>query len=185
MNFIHQLRERIGFWMLRRKSEDIQRNRAESIRWSEKPSIALLYFNRPEEEKYLHQWVENKGKDGFKIRSLGFVELKKGEQLPPSGLRYEYFSQRDLNWWYQPVSPSVKNFIEKEFDVLIDLDRVGRLPIRYALQQSKSRMKIGRCGEDIPFDLCFDVDKLTDIKSFLRVTEQYLAMFDPRNDPNE
>ncbi len=185
MKFIQQIRERIGFWMLRRKTEDVQRNRADAIRWSEKPSIALLYFSRPEEEKYLRDWIEQKGRDGFKIRSLGFVELKKGEVLPAAGLRYEYFSQHDLNWWYQPNAVAVKNFINEEFDVLIDLDRIGRLPIRYALQQSKSRMKIGRCGEDIPFDLCFEVDRNTSIDTFLKTTEQYLDMFDPKKQSHE
>lgn len=179
MKFIKQLRERWGFWKLRRMSAEVQRERAQNIRWSEKPTIGLLYFHRPEEEAKLHQWVEHKAKSGFKVRSLGFMELEKGEELPASGLRYEYFSQKELNWFYQPVSAAVKSFIESDFDVLIDLDRIGRLPIRYALQQSKARMKIGRCGEEVPFDLCFEVDRSTDIESFLAITEQYLNMMDP------
>lgn len=179
MKFIKRFRERWGFWKLRRMTAEVERDRAQQIRWSEKPSIGLLYFFRPEEEKELHRWVENKAKNGFKVRSLGFIELGKGESSPASGLRYEYFSQHDLNWFYQPTSTTVKSFIESDFDVLIDLDRVGRLPIRYALQQSKARMKIGRCGEEVPFDLCFEVDRKTDISAFLELTEQYLDMLDP------
>lgn len=179
MKFIQRFRERLGFWKLKRKSAAVERQRASQIRWSEKPSIGLLYFYRVEEEKALHDWVENKAKSGFKVRSLGFMELAKGESLPASGLRYEFFSQKELNWFYEPVSPAVQNFIAEEFDVLIDLDRVGRLPIRYALQQSKARMRIGRCGEEVPFDLCFEVDRQTDINAFLKITEQYLDMLDP------
>ncbi len=179
MKFIQRFRERWGFWKLKRMTAEVDRKRAHQIRWSEKPSIGLLYFYIPEEEASLHHWVESKAKDGFKVRSLGFMELEKGESLPASGLRYEFFSQKELNWYYQPVSGPVQNFIEEEFDVLIDLDRIGRLPIRYALQQSKSRLKIGRCGEEVPFDLCFEVDRKTDIDSFLKITEQYLDMLDP------
>ncbi len=178
MKWVQGIRERWGSWKLRQMSGKVTRERAQQIRWSEKPTIGLLYFFRPEEEQVLRQWIKEKTKKGFSIQTLGFTELKKGETLPVSEWPHQYFSQRELNWYCQPVSEVARQFIGMEFDVLIDLDRAEKLPVRHVLQQSKARLKIGRCGEEVSFDLCFEVDRNTDIHSFLKITEQYLEMLD-------
>ncbi len=48
------------------------------------------------------------------------------------------------NFFYKPVSPVVKNFIDRDFDILIDLHTGNGIPFRYITALSRAKFKIGK-----------------------------------------
>jgi hypothetical protein len=65
-----------------------------------------------------------------------------------SKLGLDFFTQSDLNWYYKPISAVVRNFAQKEFDILLDLHTGDSIPFRYIVAESRSRFKIGKY--DVP-----------------------------------
>ena len=39
-------------------------------------------------------------------------------------LQFDFFFLKDLNWYYKPQNYIIKNFLEKEYDILINFVQV-------------------------------------------------------------
>ena len=58
-----------------------------------------------------------------------------------------YFDKKDLNWYGSPKNDYIAKFINKEFDILIDLSLEDIYPVRFISALSKSKFKVGRYAE--------------------------------------
>ncbi|MCB0761453.1 MAG: hypothetical protein KDC12_08030 [Flavobacteriales bacterium] len=110
-------------------------------------SVALLYVDKDEEHfkriksyvKYLH--------DEFGIRRvLAYGYVNQSEKTIPlwqtHKLEFDFFTPADLSWSMQP-GQSLQTFINEEFDVLIDTSAQDCDPLRFVLQNSHAKMKVG------------------------------------------
>jgi hypothetical protein len=95
-----------------------------------------------------------------KIDVLGYVDSKNliDHYLYRKG--FDFFTHKQLNWYYKPVEETVNSFIDKKFDILIDLSLDDPYPIQYIVALSKARFKVGRYTEDNEFlDMMIDIEK--------------------------
>jgi len=116
------------------------------------------------------------------VIALGFYDQK---ELPPmrfSKLGLDFFTRKDLNWYQKPNAPIVKNFVQREFDILIDLHMVNSIPFRYIVASSKANFKIGKYERlSTPFyDFMLSVSDETKFPQFLEQVNHYLNSM--RND---
>jgi hypothetical protein len=81
------------------------------------------------------------------VKALGFVKNKIliSRFLPK--LSYDFFSRKDVTWYYKPIHSKVRDFIEKEFDILIDLNLQDFFPLKYISGLSKAKCRVGRYSE--------------------------------------
>ena len=78
------------------------------------------------------------------VHLLGYVDLKEiPAYLPPKG-DIEYFTKKELNWFFRPTASTARSFINKEFEILLDLTMEDNLPLQFVLAFSKARMKAGQ-----------------------------------------
>lgn len=106
------------------------------------------------------EMVKNLSVKKNKIDVLGYVDSKNliDHYLYRKG--FEFFTHKQLNWYYKPVEETVDSFIKKKFDILIDLSLDDPYPIQYIIALSKARFKVGRYTEGNEYlDMMIDIEK--------------------------
>lgn len=94
------------------------------------------------------------------VEAIGFFNDKEIPQLYSMEKGVKVFSKVELNWYKKPESPSVSEFVAKDFDILIDLTQDEVLPLRWVSTLSKAKFKVGALNYfNNPFDLIVTVDK--------------------------
>ncbi len=120
-----------------------------------------------------------------KVKVMGFFSTKEIPALTYSKLEYDFFSTKELNWMGTPNSVIIRNFINEEFDLLIDLNIHDHFPLKYISALSKAKFKVGKFNEnDIEIhDMMIDADGTKTVKYFLRQIDTYITMLNKVETP--
>jgi hypothetical protein len=113
-----------------------------------------------------------------KVKVLGYFSTKEIPALTYSKLEYDFFSTKELNLLGKPSSPVIQNFINEEYDLLIDLNIRDYFPLKYISALSKAAFKVGKFDESDTafFDMMIDADNTKTVKYFLRQVDTYITM---------
>ena len=163
-----------------KKEKEVNRT-PEVINYADAKSIGLLYHVKDADHfhfvkdylKHLKDYV------GIKERLVfSFVDDKK--EIPEfiqRKLEYDYFTAKDINWHNKPSGVEVDNFLEREFDILIDLTTEPCLPLQYIIKNSKAKFKVGKFTEQYSdlYDLMLDTSDNT-IKGLIEQANHYLTL---------
>tara|TARA_B100000401_G_C52623345_1_gene632470 strand:+ start:26 stop:556 length:531 start_codon:yes stop_codon:yes gene_type:complete len=135
------------------KSEnDVKRNiRVHNIKTAK--SIGILYEAHDKKNiEEIEVLVDFFFKENRKqVKSLGYVKGKKLENFHLPRLQYDFFLSKDLSWRPNSENYIIKNFLENEFDILINVSDPLINELAYLTKMSISNFKIGRYNENIPF----------------------------------
>jgi len=117
-----------------------------------------------------------------KVKVIGYFSTKEIPTLTYSKLEYDFFSTKELNWMGTPNSVVIRNFINEEFDLLIDLNIHDHFPLKYIAALSKARFKVGKFDQnDIEIhDMMIDSDGTKTVKYFLRQIDTYITMLNKK-----
>jgi hypothetical protein len=105
-----------------------------------------------------------------------------GTNLPDqyTAIRYLRCIRKDeINKFYYPDSSETRSFINKPFDILIDINFDKLFPLMYVTSLSKARLKVGIFDNEKsqpPFDLMLEIKNPVDIDEYLTQVIQYLEM---------
>lgn len=127
------------------------------------------------------------------VKALGFVNNKKLENFHLQPLDFSFFCLNDLNFYFKPNETSVSEFVDKKFDILIDLTINDLLPVKFVLAMSEAMFKVGRFTgqEPVHYDIMFKIadENLIDdenydyeinkIKLLINNVENYLKIIKP------
>jgi len=117
-------------------------------------------------------------KQHIEVKALGFVRNKNliSRFLPK--LSYDFFSRKDINWFYRPIHTKVRDFINKEFDILIDLSLQDSFTLQYISGLSKSFCRVGKFSEENTnyYDLLFDVNPSVTLPDYIKQITHYLTI---------
>lgn len=119
-----------------------------------------------------------------KVKVIGFFNQKVTPAMAYSKLEYDFFSLKDLSWNNIPNSIYVKNFIEDDYDILLDLNLDDLFPLRYISSLSKARFKAGKKSEknNSIFDMMIELEKGKNLKFYLKNLDTYLFVINKKND---
>ncbi|MBK7888224.1 MAG: hypothetical protein IPJ86_13320 [Bacteroidetes bacterium] len=173
-------RQKIGRYLFLREYRSDRHNRR-LVSFEEAKSIGILYDSTNEKHfelvrKYVKMMREQDHKE---VLALGYFDDK---ELPPmrfSKLGLDFFTRKDLNWYYKPIAPVVKNFVHREFDILIDLHTGNSIPFRYIVASSNAGFKIGKYDRlAVPFyDFMLSVSDTLTFSQFVEQVNHYLKSF--------
>jgi len=125
----------------------------------------------------IKQFLTYLGNYKLQIYVLGYIDAK---TIPESFLFWKginLFSRKELNWYLIPKTPVVTDFIDKPFDVLLDLSLDDFFPVEYIARLSKSKFKVGRFTENHnSYDLMFELEKGNSLDSYLEYIKKYLNL---------
>jgi hypothetical protein len=125
--------------------ESIKANRAKKLQsWDMVRSIGVLY-TVPEEEAYVKfsAHIAAMQSEKKELKALGLHLSKEIPHYCYPRLSFDYFSRKDLNWFGKPGGAKVNDFINTEFDLLINLDMSCAPVFDYIVGVSKAKLKCG------------------------------------------
>lgn len=178
--FIQNIKENIGWWMLKNSMKKLQRD-SKFQNYSTAKSVGII-FNATHQETYetARKYIDGLNKQGLKVKALGFVDSKELLDFYQKSIYFEYFSRKNLNWFSKPNNPNTQEFIDTSFDILIDLSIIEDFPIQYIVGLSKAKFKVGchKTSENF-YDFIINLDDKKELKYFIEQLDLYLNMIQP------
>lgn len=176
MTFLQGIREKTGRYILKQKIRRSSRTK-EFINLEDATRIGVIFhqtdYNSFESvQKFLKKLAE----DGKQIFAIGFIEKKEIPQEYVLKKGFNFFCLKELNWYYKPEPVFVADFIERDFDLLINLSIDNVFPVDYIFALSNARFKAGKYTEGYEFaDLSIDIKKSGDIDYLIMQISHYLS----------
>lgn len=89
-------------------------------------------------------------------------------------LTADYFCKKNLNWFGKPDFVQMKDFLEKEFDMLIDFNTNAFQPNEFILAQTHAKFIVGTIAKFQPlYDLFIETENKTDQIELLKHIHYY------------
>ncbi len=172
------LRIKIGQYYYKRDISHSERH-CQMTNLKDAKRIGILYTldDVPDYER-VSEFVSKLQGDHKEVKALGFVKNKNLVQRFLPKLSYDFFSKRDLTWFYKPIHNQVRDFIEKEFDILIDLSLQDNFPLKYISGLSKALFRVGKYSEKNTeyYDLMIDLKPTMTSEDYLGHVQHYLTV---------
>lgn len=148
-------------------------------------SIGIIYqVDRPETYHLVKKYVKHlKEQEGIRqIMALGFVDEKELHADYNSKLEFDFFCKKDLTKLYRPHGTIIKNFIEEDYDIVIELTNEIIVPLRYMLIKSRAKFKVGFYSEENEpyFDMMINTGKSFNMVDFIDQVNHYLKIINKR-----
>jgi len=116
------------------------------------------------------------------VKSIGIAPYKVKPHYLPTKLSYDFITLEELNWYRKPQGKFVDEFINYEFDVLIDLNLKGDNSLRYVTSLSKAKFKIGLFNEEHQdiYDFMLEGIEAGKVSLFIKELLHYLEIFNSK-----
>jgi len=113
----------------------------------------------------------------LKVRVVAYTDQKFYPHYFIPKISQDIITAKDVSWKFQPQKAFVKEFIDTEYDILIDLSLNDHLPLLYCAALSKAGLKVGRFQEDheLFYDLMIHAGPDETIDSFAKQVIHYLS----------
>ena len=111
------------------------------------------------------------------VKVMGYIPEKKYFQDYYLKLEFDFFTWKDTNWYLKPTKPNVIDFIDTNFDILIDLSMQDHFPLQYIANVSKAKFKVGRSTNEklSPYDMIIHTEKLKSLDEYIENDKLYLS----------
>ena len=177
MSYIQNFRLKINQFLFLRELKLNQRVKS-VCNIDEAKSIGILYDATSQEninkiKPFVSYFFELR-KD---VKALGYVNDKKLSYCHTPKLQYDFFYQKDLNWFYKPQNYIIDNFVKRDYDILINLCDSSCIPIKYLVAKSIARFKIGMYEENFDiYDLMIELKKEKSIQKLMDEIKHYINL---------
>jgi len=109
---------------------------------------------------------------------MGYINESKVPYFCLQQLTADYFSRKQLNWYGKPDFIQLHDFIDKDFDILIDFSRNDLLPLQYILSASKAKLLVGSNNYAREYyDIFIQDEREMNWMRFLKIIHDYLQKF--------
>ena len=181
MNFIQKIRIRFGSLRLARKYKKSKRIKSTFNFDTAKTVGVILNASNQTSYENARSFVEYLKEKDIKVFALGFVESVEVLDFFTKHDDFQFFSRKNLNWYYKPRDPVVDEFLARELDIFIDLSITDYFPIQYVVALSKAKFKIGRVSPYKLqfFDFTINIDKKRELKYFIEQVKHYVKLIKP------
>jgi hypothetical protein len=179
MELFRNTRMKIGRAIFAKKIAQIKR-KVHYSNFSSIKSIGIVWdASTPEDFTHLSRFYQKMHESEIEVTIFGYFPRK---DLPDqcTAIRYlTYLRRKEISLFYIPVSYESRDFISKQFDILIDINFNKVFPLQYISSFSNAAFKVGLYDSetaDTPFDLLMEIKKPVDINNYLNQIIEYLKM---------
>lgn len=143
MNYLKKLRIKIGNYLLNRKlKKRIQKPITCNLQNAK--SIGIVYNSlRDEDVSSIKKIIKTYQNRNIKVDLLGFSNSKKIKDDQIGDKNNNFICLKDFNWLFQAKSELLKDYISKEFDILINLYTQEEFCVEYIIRSSLAKFKVG------------------------------------------
>lgn len=159
------------------------RKRIECKGFQNAKNIGIIYDATHEHSfKSVKALMESIKKYDKTVKSLGYANLSELANFHIQPKEFDFFCNKDLNWYKKPVETGVENFCNTEYDILIDLSLEDLLPLQFVVAMSMAKFKTGRYSKtNIQFfDMLIDISENASMEFLIEQTLNYLKMMNPK-----
>ncbi len=142
-----------------------------------------IIFHQEDNKSFeaVQRFVETLAKEGKQISVIGYIESKIIPDIYLLRKGYSFFCLKDLNWFCSPKPSFVYDFIEKDFDLLINLSIDSLFPVEYIYALSKAKFKVGKYTNGSEHaDLLIDIKSSRDINYLIQQIIYYLSIINKK-----
>lgn len=182
MQFIEDLKQRVGKWVFQRELKVNRRVKAVCNLENAK-SIGILYDATKEDQiKTIQPFVSYFFELKKDVKALGYVNSNQLSVYHVPKLQYDFFYKKDLNWYYKPQNYIIDNFIKKDYDILINLCDSSIIPIKYLVASSIAHFKIGIHEDNYEiYDLMISLKKDRTLKKLMHEIKHYINLINKKD----
>lgn len=158
------------------KSKKTERN-IQTVNLKDAKTLGLVYdASNQEATDLVKRYVKFLREYKIKTTAIGFVNEKELPLDMNPSLEFDYITKKELNLQLQPKSTVVDNFLEEEFDILIDTSAEDHVVLQYLVHHSKAKFKVGaqRLSYSPLFDLTIVLKTEEGIRQLMKNIDRYL-----------
>ena len=169
-----KIRLTIGKWLLNRKITKVHRA-VSAIGLQQIKSAAIIFeANKEENLKYVKNLIKFLPINTL-VNVVGFISGKRRNYSYIGDKVYNYINEEDFDFFMQPKTESIKDLINKQFDILFVLAYDYHFPIDLISGLSKASFKVGQSGVyEKNLDLFIETNK-KDINYLISQITHYLS----------
>jgi hypothetical protein len=174
----YKIRTIVGNYFLKEELlKTVRERKMTNLKEAKKIGVLYTLDDVPEYET-VSEFVSLLQRDHKEVKALGFVKNKNLVSRFLPKLSYDFFSSKDINWFFKPLHSRVKDFIEKEFDILIDLSMKDSLPLKFISALSMAHCRVGRFSEAnrVCYDIMIDLNKPLSLNEYILQIIHYLTV---------
>lgn len=175
MSLVDTIRRKLAVSKIRSDAALVSRSR-QVFNIDDAKTIGIAFrFTTPEDFELLKKYVMYLREMKKKVKAIGYYISKEEPNIQYSKVDYDFFGKKSHNWYGKPTDHIVTNFIEEEFDILIDLNSENDSVLAYIAACSRAHFKVGRFQEkNEVHDLQIESPHDKGLKYFLRQVDTYL-----------
>jgi hypothetical protein len=146
-------------------------------------TIGILYCgDSPDDVELIKNYVQTLRNLGKQVKSLGFINVKELPLGLNGSMMHQYYALKELNWYFKPSSQFIDNFVNDDFDILMDFGIPTQLPIMYITAMSKAKCKIGRySGKYVDlYDVMIEAVDDKKLDYVVKTTHDYMMVLNKR-----
>ena len=181
IQFVENIKQKVGDYVFRRDLKYNERKR-QVHNLNTAKSIGILYDATDLNDMMLvSEFVNDLFKTKKDVKALGFVNKNELSHHHIPLLQFDFFFLKDLNWYYKPQNYIINNFVEKDYDILINLCDSTCIPIKYLAGSSQAKFKVGKYEENIDlYDMMIDVKENT-LSALIKEIHHYLTIINQKD----
>ncbi len=129
---------------------------------------------------WLSKFVNLLLSEGKTLRIVGYHNNKYVPYFCLPQLKYDFFCNKDTNWFGKPMANFVQEFVDEPFDILLDLTLEDVFPLTYFTAASKSKFKIGRAlpSKNNYLDLMIETEQEHAVSDLIYFINDYTKKLD-------
>ena len=177
ISMLNKIRTIIGNYFLKAElSKNENSRKVTNFRNARKIGILYTLDDVPDYET-VSGFVSQLQHDHKEVKALGFVKNKILVTRFLPKLSYDFFTLKDVNWFYKPVNEKIRHFIENDFDFLIDLSLKDSLPLKFISGLSHAWCRIGRFSQENTayYDIMIDLKSPLTLNEYILQITHYLT----------
>ncbi|MFP3859480.1 MAG: DUF6913 domain-containing protein [Bacteroidales bacterium] len=176
MNILKNIRLKAGNWLLRRRFKKVKRNKV--VHNLETANTAGVLFTAGENSNFeiINEFLSFLSEKDIKVFALGYIHSKHIPEDLQKHQKINFVLKQDFTFFYKPKKPVIESFIEKEFDLLIDISMKNYFPVKLINNLSKAKFKVGNENNiDKDYDLMIALKKHQGLRFFVEQIKHYLS----------
>lgn len=175
---VTNMKESVGKFLFKNRLKQLRR-RKQLVNLNQAKTICIAYNVTSQAAfRTVKTMVKELTTKQRQVMALGFINRKSIPNYCVAANSGYYFNQRDLNWYGGPKNDYIKELINKEFDILIDLTLEDVFVLQYVTGLSRSKLKVGRYSKthENYFDLMISLKKTATLEEFIDHVLHYLII---------
>ena len=176
MGVMDNIKRKLSDFSFQRKGSPNREVKAINIKRAQ--TVGIVYRADNDETKELvERYVKFLREYKIRCKALGYYNRDDLPRYVTPKLEFDYFLKKDLNWKLETQASEVLNFVQSDFDILIDTTVEEDDVIRFVVKQSIASFKVGGKKQGVDdLDFTINLQPEEGIRQLMKGIDNYLHL---------